>query len=158
LAVLGIAVLGLARLRRSRFGRALIMTGADPEAAAVVGVSPWRYRVAAFGVAGLLAGIAGALSTPLFFTPPGDSQYIAFNSVFYLAVPVLAGFDSIGGVVAVAVVLTLLPQVLLDARLNVYLLGGLAMAAGALLGPRGFGGLVPRRRRAAPALAGARPS
>jgi hypothetical protein len=38
LAVLAVCVLGLLRLRRSRFGRAMIMTGADPEAAAAAGV------------------------------------------------------------------------------------------------------------------------
>jgi hypothetical protein len=59
-------------------------------------------------------------------------------------VPVLAGFDSIGGTVAVAVLLTLLPQVVLEWRLNVYLLGGLGMAVGCCLGPRGLARLVSR--------------
>ena len=153
--VLGVVVVSLVflhRLRHSRFGRSIILVGADGEAAAVVGVSPWRYRVWAFCIAGFFAGIAGALSAPLYFSPPGTLQYISFNSLFYLAVPVLAGFDSLTGVVAVAVTFSVLPQVYLEAKLNVYLLGGLGMAAGVLLGPRGLSGATadlvgPRRRR-----------
>jgi branched-chain amino acid transport system permease protein len=142
LGVVLVTAVFLHRARHSRFGRSMILAGSDPVAAAGVGVSPWRYRVWAFIVAGLLAGIAGAVSGPMFFGPPGTLQYASFNSVFYLAVPVLAGFDSIAGTVAVAVVITLVPQVVLSWKLNVYLLGGVAMTIGVFLGPRGLGGVV----------------
>jgi branched-chain amino acid transport system permease protein len=142
-----VVVVFLYRARRSRFGRSMILVGSDPIAAACVGVSPWRYRVWAFVVAGACAGLAGALSAPMYFSPPGTLQYISVNSIFYLAVPVLAGFDSIAGTVAVAVGLTLAPQLLLDWKLNVYLLGGVGMLAGVLLGPRGLGGFVSDRLR-----------
>jgi branched-chain amino acid transport system permease protein len=138
-----VVVVFLHRVRHSRFGRSMILAGADPLAAACVGVSPWRYRVWAFVVAGACAGLAGALSAPMYFSPPGTMQYVAMNSVCYLAVPVLAGFDSIAGTVAVAVALTLAPQLVLDWKLNVYLLGGLGMAVGCLLGPRGLARLMP---------------
>ena len=142
LGVLLVVMVCLYRARRCRFGRSMILAGADPVAAAVVGVSPWRYRVWAFVVAGALAGVAGSLSGPMYFNAPGTLQYISFNSMFYLAVPVLAGFDSIAGTVLVAVGLTLVPQVVLEWKLNVYLLGGLARAVGVLLGPRGLAGVV----------------
>jgi branched-chain amino acid transport system permease protein len=144
LACLAVVMAVLFRARHSRFGRSMIMVGADPEAAAAAGVSPWRYRAWAFVVAGALAGLAGALAGPLYVLPPGELSYISWNSVVYLAVPVLAGFDSIAGTVAVAVGLTLVPQVVLDWHLDVYLLGGVGMAVGCLLGPRGLARLVPR--------------
>jgi branched-chain amino acid transport system permease protein len=147
LAGLGVVVVFLHRARYSRFGRSMILVGADPVAAAAAGVSPWRYRAWAFAVAGALAGLAGALSGPLYLSPPGTLQYISINSIAYLSVPLLAGFDSISGTVAVAVVLTLLPQVVLEWELNVYLLGGIGMAVGCLLGPRGLGGLLSDRMR-----------
>ena len=150
LGALLVVMVFLYRARNSRFGRSMILVGADPVGAACVGVSPWRYRVWAFVVAGGLAGVAGALSGPLYFSPPGTLQYISFNSVFYLAVPVLAGFDSIAGTIAVAVGLTLAPQLVLEWKLNVYLLGGIAMAAGCFLGPRGLGRIAPRGRPAVP--------
>jgi branched-chain amino acid transport system permease protein len=141
LATVVVCLLVLFRLRRSRFGRSMILVGADHRAAAVVGVSPWRYRVWAFGVAGAFAGVAGALAGPLYFSPPGTLQYISFNSLFYLAVPMLAGFDSPVAVVWVAVVFTLIPQVVLSWKINVYLLGGAGLLAGVFLGPRGLGGV-----------------
>jgi branched-chain amino acid transport system permease protein len=144
LGVLVVVMVFLFQARRSRFGRSMILVGADPVAAACVGVSPWRYRVWAFVIAGGCAGLAGSLSGPMYFSPPGSLHYVSYSSLFYLAVPVLAGFDSIGGTVAVAVLLTLLPQVVLEWRLNVYLLGGLGMAVGCCLGPRGLARLVSR--------------
>jgi branched-chain amino acid transport system permease protein len=138
LGTLLIVMAHLHRARRSRFGRPMIMAGADPVAAAVAGVSVWRYRVAAFVVAGSLAGVVGSLAGPLFFTPPGALPYLLINSLFYLAVPVLAGFDSIAGTVLIAVALTLIPQILLSWQLNVFLLGGLAMAVGRSSVPEGW--------------------
>lgn len=142
LGCLFVVMVFLFRARHSRFGRSMILAGADPVAAACTGVSPWRYRVWAFVIAAALAGLAGSLSGPMYFSPPGTLQYLSFSSVFYLAVPVLAGFDSLAGTVAVAIVITLVPQVVLSWKLNVYLLGGVAMTIGVFLGPRGLGGVV----------------
>jgi branched-chain amino acid transport system permease protein len=150
LATVVVCLLVLHRLRRSRYGRSMIMCGADPTAAAVVGVSPWRYRVWAFAIAGAFAGLAGGLSAPLYFSPPGTLQYISFNSLFYLSIPLLAGFDSPLAVLFLAVTFTLIPQIVLSWKLNVYLLGGFGLLGGVFLGPRGIGGVVsdlfrPRR-------------
>ena len=148
LAMVIVSLLVLHRLRHSRFGRSMIMSGADPTAAAVVGVSPWRYRVCAFAVAGIFAGIAGGLSAPLYFSPPGTLQYISFNSLFYLSIPLLAGFDAPVTVVVLAVVFTVIPQIVLSWKLNVYLLGGFGLLGGVFLGPRGIGGVVSDRTSA----------
>ncbi|MGQ0467942.1 MAG: branched-chain amino acid ABC transporter permease [Sporichthyaceae bacterium] len=142
LGILLISMYFLHRFRHSRFGRSLIMVGVDKAAAAAVGVSPWMYKVTAFAIAGAFAGLAGAVSAPMYRNPPGILQYISFNSLFYLSVPILAGFESLMAVVGVAVFFQLLPQILLELKINVYLLGGLGLAAGVLAGPRGAGGAV----------------
>ncbi len=151
LGALAVSTVFLYRLRISRFGRSLILVGSDKQAAAAAGVSPWTYKVWAFVIAGAFAGLAGALSAPLYFSPPGTLQYISFNSLFYLAIPVVAGFDSLSAVVGVAILFTLIPQVFLDAKINVYLVGGVGLCVGVLLGPRGVAGsvsdLFDRRRR-----------
>ncbi len=54
LAVLGLVILFLARLRASRFGRGLMLAGTDRQAASAVGVSPWRAKIFAFVLAGVL--------------------------------------------------------------------------------------------------------
>jgi branched-chain amino acid transport system permease protein len=142
LGTLIVCMLFLNRFRHSRFGRSMMMVGVDKAAAAAVGVSPWSYKVAAFGIAGIFAGVAGGLSAPLYFSPPGTLQYISFNSLFYLAVPILAGFESQTATILVAVIFTLIPQILLSWKINVYLLGGLGLTVGILVGPRGVGGTV----------------
>jgi branched-chain amino acid transport system permease protein len=118
------------------------MVGVDKSAAAAVGVSPWMYKVAAFAIAGTMAGIAGALSAPLYRNPPGINQYFSFNSLFYVSVPILAGFESIMATVGVAIFFQLIPQVLLSLKINPQLLGGIGLTIGVLAGPRGLGGLL----------------
>lgn len=161
LAALIVSMVGLHRLRHSRFGRAMIMVGSDKEAAAVTGVSPWTYKVPAFVIAGFYAGLAGALSAPLYMSPPGTLMYISFNSLFYLSIPILAGIESVTAVVGVAVAFTVIPQLVLDWKINVFLLGGLGLSAGVFLGPRGLGGAITdlfdhRQRDATPRAAKAR--
>lgn len=92
---------------------------------------------------GTHGGVAGVLSGPLYFSPPGTLQFISFNSLFYAAIPILAGCDSLMTVAGLAVMFTLVPQMFLEAELNVFLLGGVGLAAGVLLGPRGLGGRSP---------------
>ena len=142
LTVLLVLMVLLTRFRHSRFGRSLLMVGSDKAAAAAVGVSPWMYKVAAFAIAGSFAGVAGALSAPLYRNPPGTIQYISFNSLFYLAVPILAGFESMMATVGCSIFFQVLPQVLLAQKINVYLLGGLGLTVGILAGPRGAGGAM----------------
>ncbi|HEY3238973.1 MAG TPA: ATP-binding cassette domain-containing protein, partial [Acidimicrobiia bacterium] len=151
--VLGLVVLGLWRLRSSRFGRALLLVGTDRRAAASVGVSPWRYKTFAFVIAGVLAGVAGALVAPHLGTPPskeapGLVTYTAFHSLFYLAIPVLAGFGSLLAVVVVAMALTLIPLALEPYRISPLILGGVGLGIGTLIGRAGLAGVVADQRRA----------
>src|SRR5581483_9948383 len=104
LAVLGLAMLFLTRLRSSRFGRALMLAGTDRQAASAVGVSPWRTKIFAFALAGFFAGLAGAVTAPLYPTPPSYISYLAIFSLTYLGIPVLAGFRSLLAVGIVAMV------------------------------------------------------
>jgi ABC-type branched-subunit amino acid transport system ATPase component/ABC-type branched-subunit amino acid transport system permease subunit len=151
LAVVAVMVLLMARLRRSRFGRSLLLVGADRKAAASVGISPWSYKIFAFALAGVFAGVAGALSAPLYHSPPGTGAYTTLNSLLYLSIPVVAGFASLWGVVLVGVVFTWAPQALESYHLSPFILAGAALGVGVLLGSRGVSGaivdLVARSRR-----------
>jgi len=154
LGVLGVMLLLLARLRASRHGRALMLVGTDRQAAASVGISPWRYKMFAFAVAGFFAGVAGAFTAPLFGTPPSPLSYLSLNSLFYLAIPVLAGFQCLLGVVLVAVAFGLAPQALEPWHISPLILGGAGLLAGTLAGRSGISGVVSnllrvrRRQRA----------
>lgn len=148
LVILAAVVVFLARLRSSRYGRALMLVGTDRQAAASVGISPWRYKIFAFAVAGFLAGVAGVLTAPLFGTPPFPFAFFAFTSLAYLAIPVVAGFGSLIGVVVVAVVYGLAPQALEPLRISPLILAGLGVGAGTLAGRSGLSGVVQNLLRA----------
>ena len=140
LAWLAVIVLLLVRLRHSPTGRAFMLVGADRQAASAVGIDPLRYRLAAFGVSGALAGAGGVLACMLYVNPPVFIQYLAPTSLLMLAIPVLAGRDSIAWVLGVAAFYHVLPVAVESFRINAFLLAGVGLIGGALVGPRGLGG------------------
>jgi ABC-type branched-subunit amino acid transport system permease subunit len=150
-------IVGLTLFRKSRHGRALLLVRTNREAAAAVGISPWWYKVLAFAMAGALAGLAGALTAPLYRAPPTPLDYFTIPSLFLLAIPVAAGFESLFAVVVVSFAFTLMPHATEALHKSPFLLGGIALVAGTYVGPRGLGGAVLdilRRKR----VSGARPA
>ncbi len=80
LAVLLVAGLMVANLRRGRTGRRLLAVRSNERAAASVGVGVYFAKLHAFGVGGLLAGIAGVLV--IFRSPTAVfSQFDIFGSI-----------------------------------------------------------------------------
>lgn len=61
LLILGLFLLVDWRLVRSRAGRAMVAFRTNERVAATMGINVTRYKLLAFGVAGFLAGVAGAL-------------------------------------------------------------------------------------------------
>jgi branched-chain amino acid transport system permease protein len=131
------------------------------EAAAAVGISPWRYKILAFAISGALLGLAGAMTAPLYRSPPTLLQYLSFASLFLLAVPVTAGSESLISVIIVAFAFTMLPAGLeeMHLRLSPNVVGGVGLLTGTYIGARGIGGAVldklrERRENAALVSAG----
>jgi len=143
-----VVLLLMARLRRSRYGRSLLFIGSNRRAAAAVGINPWRYKMFAFGLTGLLAGLSGALAAPLFGSPPNYFNYYIDTSLAYLAIPILAGFESLLAVVAITLVFQILPIALEGVNVSAPLLGGIGLVVGTSLGARGLGGEILDRVRA----------
>ena len=160
-AVLAGVVVFLTLFRQSRHGRALLLVRTNREAAAAVGISPWRYKILAFAISGALLGLAGAMTAPLYRSPPTLLQYLSFSSLFLLAVPVTAGSESLISVIVVAFAFTMLPAGLeeMHLRLSPNVVGGVGLLTGTYIGARGIGGAVldklrERRENAALASAG----
>jgi branched-chain amino acid transport system permease protein len=127
-------------LRQSRHGRAMNLIRTDKRAAAAVGISPWRYKILAFAIGGGLIGLAGAFTAPLYRSPPAIVQFVAFQSLFLLAIPVVAGTRTLLGIASVSIAFALIPQALESHHLSPYLLGGIGLIAGTIVGPGGMGG------------------
>jgi ABC-type branched-subunit amino acid transport system ATPase component/ABC-type branched-subunit amino acid transport system permease subunit len=137
---LGVILAVLIRLRRSPVGLAFLLVGANRQAAAAVGIPPVRFRVLAFATAGLLAGLAGVLGSMLYVGPPLYLTYRLQESLLLLAIPVLAGVDSMAAIVVVSSVMVVSPIVLERWRIDQNTISALLLGFGALLGPRGLGG------------------
>ena len=135
-------------INRSWMGFAFRAVSEDEDTAATLGINAGAYKLAAFGIGTAVAGSAGGLYA--FFTQfiTADTFDFIF-SVLLMAMVVIGGIGSTFGVVAAAVALTLLPEVIRfvnDYRLLVF--GGLLVLV-IRLAPGGLAGLT--RRFTAPA-------
>ncbi len=130
----------LQRLRHSPYGRNLMLVGADQQAAAAVGISPYKTKALGFGICGALAGFAGILAAMLYQSAPTPANYTATTSLLWLSIAILGGFDSMTAVVAVALMFQGVPFMLERLHLDYQLLAGISLMAGILFGARGLGG------------------
>ncbi len=90
---------------RTLWGKKILAAAINPEAARLVGVDEGATRVSVFVLAGLLAGIAGALVAPVTFASSGSG----FNFVLKaFAAALLGGIDRFAGPLIGGLVLGLL--------------------------------------------------
>ncbi|MCX6547928.1 MAG: branched-chain amino acid ABC transporter permease [Acidobacteria bacterium] len=109
--ILAVAGYGLARIRRSRLGRAFEAIREDEVAARLMGIDIEGHKLAAFTLGAVLAGVAGALNAHFtFFISP--REYGFENAVDILTMTILGGTTSLIGPVLGASILTLLPELL----------------------------------------------
>lgn len=109
--ILLVVIYGLARLRRSRIGRAFKAIKEDEVAARLMGIHVDRYKLIAFTLGAFIAGLAGALNAHYtFFVSP--REYGFENAVDILTMTVLGGISSLIGPIMGATILTLLPEAL----------------------------------------------
>lgn len=109
--ILAVVVYGLARLRRSRVGRAFEAIKEDEVAARLMGIDVDRHKLFAFALGAAIAGLAGALNAHYtFFISP--REYGFENAVDILTMAILGGISSLAGPVLGSTILTLLPELL----------------------------------------------
>jgi ABC-type branched-subunit amino acid transport system ATPase component/branched-subunit amino acid ABC-type transport system permease component len=102
LAILVLVVVALANLRDTRTGRAFFAVRGSEMAAASVGIDVVRYKLIAFALSGVLAGIGGALLMIEQRTVVPD-QFLFTISLQYLAIAVVGGLGSLSGAIAAGV-------------------------------------------------------
>ncbi|WP_270889422.1 branched-chain amino acid ABC transporter permease [Pedococcus sp. 5OH_020] len=129
-------------MQNSRVGRAWEATREDEDAAELMGVPTFRFKLLAFATGAAIGGLSGALfATKQAFINPDNFTII--YSVLFVAMVVVGGQGNRWGVVLAAALLTWAPEkfrFLSDAR---FLLFGMALMALAIFRPQGL--LPPRR-------------
>jgi branched-chain amino acid transport system permease protein len=138
-----IFMLGVRRLERSRVGRSWLAIREDEEAAEVMGVNTFKYKLWAFAIGAAIGGLSGAL----FFSKQtfiNAEQFDLFTSILWVAAVVIGGAGNQLGVAVGAILLAYLPErfrAFFDYRLLVF---GLALIVMTIFRPQG---LLPSRRR-----------
>ena len=89
-----LGVTALARM--TRFGRYVFAMGGNPEAAALAGIAVKRVTLAVFGLMGLLAGIAGVMTTARLGA--GTNSMGSLAELSAIAAAVIGGTSLAGGV------------------------------------------------------------
>ena len=143
--ILLVAILLLVgNLERSRAGRAWVAIREDEDAAEVMGVNTFRFKLWAFVIGACIGGLSGALYA-------GQVQYVApptfniINSMLFLTAVVLGGQGNKLGVILGAFIIVYLPNRLLGVELwgiNLgdlkYLFFGLALVVMMIFRPQGL--------------------
>ncbi len=135
----------LRRLMNSRFGRALTAIREDEIAAQAMGIDITRYKVRAFVIGALWAGIAGGLFAHWFrYLHPSSFAFV--KSIEILSMVVLGGMGSLEGPILGAVVLTFAPELLRGASQFVsqyrMLFYGALLVIMMVVRPQGLAGLA----------------
>ncbi|MCT7659927.1 branched-chain amino acid ABC transporter permease [Mycobacterium deserti] len=137
-------------LERSRVGRAWIAVREDEDAAEVMGVNTFRFKLWAFVIGAAIGGLSGALyaGQVQFVAPP---TFNIINSMLFLCAVVLGGQGNKLGVVFGAFIIVYLPNRLLGVSflgINLgdlkYLFFGMALVALMIFRPEG---LFPARQQ-----------
>jgi branched-chain amino acid transport system permease protein len=141
LAVLAACVVIQWRILGSRFGIVLRAAAASERRALAVGLPVYRYRLAAFVIAGAMAGLAGGLSVNLTrFASPDMMSWL--HSGEFLVMIIMGGLASLGGPIVGAAAFLLVESTLSAATQYWQVVFGPFVLAVALFMPKGIWGFV----------------
>ena len=148
-AVLGASLLALARFGPSRLGRAVLALRDDDVRAEALGFPTYRLKLVVFVVAGMLGGIAGALSVNLQgYVSPNVLHWTQSGTLMVMVI--LGGVATVWGGLVGAAALLLLQEVLSAYTEHWEFWTGWVLLAVVLFARQGLVGLLKsaRRRRA----------
>ncbi len=144
-ATLVVAISSL-QLARSRIGRAWFALREDEDVARSLGIGAVRYKLLAFAVGALFAGIGGAIfaarQSAIF---PGDFTLLV--SINVLCLVIIGGMGSVPGVIIGSVILVGVPEVLRETSEFRLVTFGALLVVAMILRPQG---MLPHRSRPAP--------
>lgn len=139
-----VVIFGVRLLEHSRVGRSWLAIREDEDAAAIMGVPAFRFKLWAFAIGAAIGGFSGFLfaSRSAYIDP---TQFTVTLSILFVAMVVVGGSGNMIGVSLGAVLLAYLPERFREVADYRWLAFGLAMVLVMVLRPQG---LIPSRRRA----------
>jgi branched-chain amino acid transport system permease protein len=144
LAMIVLAIVIETNLKRSRVGRAWTAIREDEDAAELMGVPTFRFKLWAFAIGAGIGGAAGVMyATKVVFISPDN--FVFQLSILFLAAVVLGGSGNIPGVILGAIVVAYLPERFRQFDQYRILIFGAALVLTMIFRPQG---LLPSRRRA----------
>lgn len=144
LVVIGLVLLFDILVKSSRVGRAWEATREDEDAAELMGVPTFRFKLLAFSLGAAIGGLSGALFAGKagFISP---DNFILLLSILFLAAVVVGGAGNRWGVIVGAIVVGYFPERFREFAEFRVLVFGLALMLLAIFRPQGI--LPPRRAR-----------
>jgi branched-chain amino acid transport system permease protein len=144
LVVIVLVVIVVRNLKHSRVGRAWTAIREDEDAAELMGVPTFRFKLWAFAIGAGIGGAAGVMyASKVTFVSPDN--FVFQLSILFLAAVVLGGSGNIPGVILGAVVVAYLPERFRQFDQYRILIFGGALVLTMIFRPQG---LLPSRRRA----------
>jgi branched-chain amino acid transport system permease protein len=142
-----LASLAAARLRASRFGRALSAIAGSEDAARALGIDVAHYKLAAFLVSAAYAAVAGSLFVHVveFVSPEVFGLHMVVLAFTMLYV---GGIGTLGGPILGAVIISLLPELFRGLKDYQDLFYGAGLVLLLIYAPKGLaalGDLLPRK-------------
>jgi branched-chain amino acid transport system permease protein len=99
-------------IARSKFGYALVAIRENEEAAAILGVNPTRYKIAAWAVSGMMAAAAGAVFAGANGFIDTPTAFALDDNVFPIVMAILGGVGTVAGPLVGALILTAINETL----------------------------------------------
>ena len=142
--IVGLTIVGLVNLQRSRIGRAWNCIREDEIAAESNGIDVRYYKLLAFVLGAGLAGVGGNIyASKLMIVSPESFSFM--ESCMLFCIVLIGGMGSIPGVLIGAAAISLFPEVFRAFAQYRMLIFGAAMVAMMIFRP---GGIWPRKRGA----------
>jgi len=140
--LVGLIILGLINLQKSRVGRAWNFIREDEIAAEANGIDVRHYKLISFVLGAALAGLAGNIyaSKMMIISP---ANYTFMDSVLFFVIVLLGGLGSIPGNMLGAAIVVIFPEIFRQFASYRLLFFGAALMIMMIFRP---GGILPRRR------------
>ena len=143
--IVGLVIIGLINLQKSRVGRAWNYIREDEIAAEASGIDVRHYKLIAFVIGTALAGIAGNIyGSKLMIISPSNFTFMESTLIFVIVL--LGGLGSIPGNIIGAAIIVIFPEIFRQFASYRLLFFGAALIVMMVFRP---GGIFPRKRERA---------